>query len=68
MSCAKAAITGKSIAFAEPPRSVFNFEEFLTAKFDDLYRASELKYLKPEKGGVEEYLIVRANTLQQHSK
>jgi hypothetical protein len=67
MSCAKAAITGKSIAFAEPPHSIFNSEEFLTAKFDDLYRASELRYLKPEKGGVEEYLIARANSLQHNT-
>jgi hypothetical protein len=61
---AKGAIIGKGSTYVESPRTVYNFEEWLTLKFDDLYNASNLGYLKDEFGGVEEYLAVRNSRLE----
>jgi hypothetical protein len=60
----KGAITGRSSIFTESPHSVFNLEEWFTKKFDDLYNASSLGYLKEEYGGVDEYIAVRSNRIQ----
>jgi hypothetical protein len=61
---AKGAIIGKGSIYTESPRTVYNFEEWLTLMFDDLYNASNLGYLRDEFGGVDEYLAVRNSRLE----
>jgi hypothetical protein len=58
------AIRGMSEPFSSPVYSVFNFEEWLTGPFDELYAAGSLgTYLQPKKGGLESYIRVKNSML-----